>query len=144
VTDIFALGGSISGLQVATVNGETLHISTPNVVFATGPLFEKTLDVLKKRDLSSFDVPIINELHMRAVMDDPLQVITPTTPLTFDSDHIGHLEVRILAPSDIRRVAYIDVAISSRMRSERPSRPIRGPRACWKSFHPVRGESIVR
>ncbi|TMW56466.1 hypothetical protein Poli38472_006476 [Pythium oligandrum] len=91
VTDIFGVGGKISGLKIES-EGEAHHVSTPNIVFATGPLFEETMGLLKKRNLSSFNVPIINELHMRAVMDDPANIFTTTTPLTFDSDPVGFFE----------------------------------------------------
>lgn len=93
MADIYGIGGRISGVKVKSENGEVHHISTPNVVFATGPLFENTLEMLTKRNFSGFSIPIINELHARAVMDDPLKVIKSTTPLTFDSDHVGHFEV---------------------------------------------------
>lgn len=95
VTDFFADGGKINGLRIEGDNDETHDVSTPNVVFATGPLFEETMGLLKKRDMSSFNIPIINELHARAVFDDPSGTITPTMPLTFDTDPIGHLEVRV-------------------------------------------------
>ncbi|KAJ0398375.1 hypothetical protein ATCC90586_000712 [Pythium insidiosum] len=93
VTDIFAIGGRISGVKVESEGGDSHHISTPNVVFATGPLFEETLAILKKRNLSGYNVNIIQELHMRAVMEDPKKIISRSAPLTFDSDVVGHFEV---------------------------------------------------
>ncbi|KUF93009.1 hypothetical protein AM588_10006402 [Phytophthora nicotianae] len=93
VTDFAATGGNVSGVKVAMHNGDTLEVATPKVVFATGPLFESTLEMLKQRDMSSFDVPIINELHCRAIVDDVDRVLPPTMPLTFDSDPMGKLEV---------------------------------------------------
>ncbi|KAJ0394692.1 hypothetical protein P43SY_005651 [Pythium insidiosum] len=92
VTDIFAIGGRISGVKVESEGGDSHHISTPNVVFATGPLFEETLAILKKRNLSGYNVNIIQELHMRAVMEDPKKIISRSAPLTFDSDAVGHFE----------------------------------------------------
>ncbi|RLN58602.1 hypothetical protein BBJ28_00009105 [Nothophytophthora sp. Chile5] len=92
VTDFFAAGGNVSGVQIAMHNGETLEVDTPNVVFATGPLFERTMEMLKQRDLSSFNVPIINELHCRAIVEDVDKVLPSTMPLTFDSDPMGKLE----------------------------------------------------
>ncbi|KAE8955082.1 hypothetical protein PR001_g32242 [Phytophthora rubi] len=92
VADFSATGGNVSGVKVAIHNGETLEVSTSNVVFATGPLFENTLDMLKQRDMSSYDVPIINELHCRAIVDDVDHVLPPTMPPTFDSDPMGKLE----------------------------------------------------
>jgi glycine/D-amino acid oxidase-like deaminating enzyme len=96
VTDFEATGGNVSGVKVAMHNGETLEVATPNVVFATGPLFERTLAMLKQRDMSSYNVPIINELHCRAIVDDVDHVLPPTMPLTFDSDPMGNLEVRCM------------------------------------------------
>ncbi|KAG3111252.1 hypothetical protein PI124_g10007 [Phytophthora idaei] len=93
VTDFSASGGNVSSVKVAMHNGDTLEVATPNVVFATGPLFERTLDMLKQRDMSSYDVPIINELHCRAIVDDVDRVLPPTMPLTFDSDPMGKLEI---------------------------------------------------
>ncbi|GLD93940.1 hypothetical protein PINS_up002545 [Pythium insidiosum] len=92
LTDIFAIGGRISGVKVESEEGDSHHISTPNVVFATGPLFEETLAILKRRNLSSYNVNIIQELHMRAVMEDPKKIISRSAPLTFDSDVVGHFE----------------------------------------------------
>ncbi|KAF1334864.1 Oxidoreductase, partial [Globisporangium splendens] len=116
VTDIFAEGGRISGLKVESEEEGTQHISTPNVVFATGPLFEETLGLLKKKDLSNFDIPIVNELHCRAVFDDINQTITSTMPLTFDSDPIGHLEF-----SEEERLEYAKDPATARMLKEYPS-----------------------
>lgn len=95
VTQFLATGGAISGVKIASAGGETLEVATPKVVFATGPLFEKTLDMLKQKDLSGFDVPIINELHCRATWRDPDGVFPTTMPLTFDADPPGKLEVRL-------------------------------------------------
>lgn len=94
VTEFMADGGAVSGVKIATASGETLQVDAPKVVFATGPLFEETLGMLKKRDLSGFDVPIINELHCRATWQDPDSVFPSTMPLTFDADPPGKLEVR--------------------------------------------------
>ncbi|KAE8955772.1 hypothetical protein PR002_g31683 [Phytophthora rubi] len=67
VTDFSATGGNVSGVK-------------------------NTLDMLKQRDMSSYDVPIINELHCPAIVDDVDHVLPPTMPLTFDSDPMGKLE----------------------------------------------------
>ncbi|GMF43111.1 unnamed protein product [Phytophthora fragariaefolia] len=110
VTDFSATNGNLSSVTVATHNGEMLEVSTPNVVFATGPLFEKTLDMLKQRDMSSYDVPIINELHCRAIVDDVDHVLPPTMPLTFDSDPMGKLEVcRVVLQCHLRKERSFDV-----------------------------------
>ncbi|KAG7401505.1 hypothetical protein PHYBOEH_001050 [Phytophthora boehmeriae] len=101
VTDVSANGGHVSGVKVAMHNGETLEVATPNVVFATGPLFERTMGMLKQRGLSSYDVPIINELHCRAIVDDVDNVLPNTMPLTFDTDPMGKLE---LSEEDRREV----------------------------------------
>lgn len=94
MTDMWATGGRISGIKIEAENGDTHEITTPNVVFATGPLFEETMAMMRQRGLSSWEVPIINELHARAVFDDPTGVFNDQMPLTFDSDPIGKLEVR--------------------------------------------------
>lgn len=96
MTDMWATGGRISGIKIETETGDTHEITTPNVVFATGPLFEETMDMMRQRGLSNWQVPIINELHARAVFDDPAGVFHDQMPLTFDSDPIGKLEVREL------------------------------------------------
>lgn len=94
VTEFLAAGGAVSGVKIATASGETLQVDAPKVVFATGPLFEETLGMLKKRGQSGFEVPIINELHCRATWRDPDGVFPSTMPLTFDADPPGKLEVR--------------------------------------------------
>ncbi|KAL4165161.1 hypothetical protein KRP22_003892 [Phytophthora ramorum] len=132
VTDFFATGGNVSGVKVAMHNGETLEVATPNVVFATGPLFERTMDILKQRDMSSFDVPIINELHCRAIVDDVDHVLPPTMPLTFDSDPMGKLEI-----SDADRKELMTDPVAARMLEEYPGgvhvRPYNGDKmmAVW-------------
>lgn len=141
MTDFFADGGKISGLKIEGDNGETHHVSTPNVVFATGPLFEETVGLLKKRDMSSFDIPIMNELHARAVFDDPSGTITPTMPLTFDSDPIGRLEVRV---ERCRKYSYqcgIDselvILVSFLMKKRKSTLEVHRQPECWKNTRQV-------
>lgn len=93
-TEFLSANGAVSGVKISTANGETLQVDAPKVVFATGPLFEETLGMLKERGQSSFEVPIINELHCRATWLDADGVFPSTMPLTFDADPIGKLEVR--------------------------------------------------
>ncbi|KAG2791111.1 hypothetical protein PC129_g8329 [Phytophthora cactorum] len=132
VTDFSASGGNVSGVKVAMHNGDTLEVATPNVVFATGPLFERTLDMLKQREMSNYDVPIINELHCRAIVDDVDRVLPPTMPLTFDSDPMGKLEI-----SDADRKEIMADPSAARMLKEYPGgvhvRPYNGDKmmAVW-------------
>jgi hypothetical protein len=93
MTDIFALSGKISGIKVKSDQGESYHISTPSIVLATGPMLDDSLGLLRSKSFTSMNIPILNELHARAVFDDPLQTMSPTSPLTFDSDPIGKFEV---------------------------------------------------
>ncbi|DBA04051.1 TPA: hypothetical protein N0F65_009398 [Lagenidium giganteum] len=92
VSDIFGIGGRVTGLKIESDNGDVHHVSTPNVVLATGPLYEESIKLLRERDLSSFDIPILNELHARAVFDDPHGTVSAISPLTFDTDPMGKLD----------------------------------------------------
>lgn len=132
VVDVAADGGHVNGVKVALHSGETLEVATPNVVFATGPLFERTMEMLKQRDLSSFDVPIINELHCRAIVDDVDHVLPTTMPLTFDSDPMGKLKFSEEELKDVKADPS-----ASRMLEEYPGgvhvRPYKGDKmmAVW-------------
>jgi hypothetical protein len=95
MTDIHAIGGRISGITVALDNGDTQFISTPHVVLCPGPMLQSTMDILYQKGLLGIQVPIHHELHARVIFDDPKQITTSTSPLTFDMDPFDELPVRI-------------------------------------------------
>ena len=93
VIDIHAVGGRVSGVKVAKENGDMQFIATNKVVLSPGPMLQPTLDMLRAKNLSSDKLPIFHELHARVVFDDPKKVLNSKSPLTFDSDPPGKLQV---------------------------------------------------
>ncbi|OQR81828.1 oxidoreductase [Thraustotheca clavata] len=89
--DIHATGGQISGITVAMDNGDKHFVATKHLVLSPGPMLQQTLDLLYEKNLIESKLPINHELHARVIFDDPKQIMSSTSPLTFDMDPIGNL-----------------------------------------------------
>ncbi|MDH3942810.1 MAG: FAD-binding oxidoreductase [Anaerolineae bacterium] len=76
VASVKVEGGNVTGMQLA--GGET--ISSPIFVNAAGPMLR---EVGKLMDV---DIPVYNELHLKAAFDDPLGVISRDAPMVIFAD----------------------------------------------------------
>ncbi|MEF3274974.1 MAG: FAD-binding oxidoreductase [Chloroflexus sp.] len=81
LTAIEQHGGRISGVTVAAP-GRTLHITTSRVVNAAGPHLAAVSDLL------GIDLPVHNQLHLKAAFTDHLGVIPRNAPLLIWSDPV--------------------------------------------------------
>ncbi|KAG9416723.1 hypothetical protein AC1031_001105 [Aphanomyces cochlioides] len=96
MVDIHSSGGRITGISVALPNGDIESIETPVVVLSPGPMLKHTLAMLQEKNLLETSLTLNHELHARVIFDDPQQIATPSSPLTFHADPIGRLPVRAL------------------------------------------------
>ncbi|RHY93137.1 hypothetical protein DYB37_005179 [Aphanomyces astaci] len=103
--DIHACGGRISGITVGLPNGDKEIVDTAALVLAPGPMLQQTLHLLRAKDL--VDTPALtvhHELHARVIFDDPKQIATATSPLTFHADPVGRLQAMAVWTYDVNLV----------------------------------------
>ncbi|WP_298407014.1 FAD-dependent oxidoreductase [uncultured Chloroflexus sp.] len=81
VTAVAQTGGRVSGVAVATPGGTQL-IATPRFVNAAGPHLAAIGDLL------GIELPVHNQLHLKAAFSDSLGVVPRTAPLLIWSDPI--------------------------------------------------------
>ncbi|CAK4082555.1 unnamed protein product [Aphanomyces euteiches] len=99
MVDIHTSGGRITGISVALPNGDIESIETPVVVLSPGPMLKHTLAMLQEKNLLQTSMTLNHELHARVIFDDPQQITTPSSPLTFHADPIGRLP---FTPEEVR------------------------------------------
>lgn len=75
-------GGRVRGVEVATESG-TRRISTPIFVSAAGPLQAQVGQLL------GLELPLFNELHLKAAISDPLGVVPRDAPLLIWNDPVA-------------------------------------------------------
>lgn len=81
VTAITHTGGRVSGVTVATPGG-TQQIATPRFVNAAGPHLATVGDLL------GVELPVHNQLHLKAAFADPLGIVPRHAPLLIWGDPV--------------------------------------------------------
>lgn len=81
LTGVELAGGRVSGVRVATPGGSEL-ISTPALVSAAGPLQHQIGQML------GLDLPLYNELHLKASFNDHLGALPREAPLLIWNDPV--------------------------------------------------------
>ncbi|OAN48392.1 FAD-dependent oxidoreductase [Chloroflexus islandicus] len=81
VTAVAQTGGRVNGVTIATAGG-TQQIATPRFVNAAGPHLAAVGELL------GVELPVHNQLHLKAAFADPLGVVPRTAPLLIWADPV--------------------------------------------------------
>ncbi len=81
VTNVILQKGRVQAVKIAAPTG-LIRIQTRNIVLAPGPFLKQTGEMI------GMDLPVYNELHAKAAIKDPLQIVPRDVPLMIWSDPV--------------------------------------------------------